>query len=218
MSRRITKEKIILSLLNTAFYRSAGATSLGDIAEDVGIKKASLYNHFESREDLLAKTTEYCAAYIHSLTFIPADIEAVAKRYPPETIFKGIVTRYLKMHEKTPLFQVYTFVESQKYFSKEAADIFLERTKKNTQQTVTVLKSLSANEKISAPRERFEELARWFSGGVNDILCAYLLERKQVIVSNPAFGIGELFSVPDEDKDALEKISSLVDNFVSLLK
>ena len=218
MSRHVSKESIILSLLNTAFYRSTGATSLSDIAEDIGIKKASLYNHFSSREDLIAKTTAFCATYIRTLTFTPQDIEAVAQRYPAETIFKGIVNRYLKMHEKTPLFQVYTFIESQKYFSQEAALIVQERTQKNIQQTVTALKSISSHQKLSLPRERFADVSQWFCSGVNDILSNYLLGRKQALIENPASGEGELFEAPQEDKIFLEQAANLVDTFTSMIK
>lgn len=121
MSEKITKESIIKSLLDTAFYKSAGGTSLSDIAESLGIKKASLYNHFESRSDIIEQTTSSCAEYLKSISFIPAEIENVAKKYPVETVLKGIVSRYVKMHEKAPLFQIYTFVESQKYFDIKTA-------------------------------------------------------------------------------------------------
>lgn len=79
MSEKITKESIIKSLLDTAFYKSAGGTSLSDIAESLGIKKASLYNHFESRSDIIEQTTSSCAEYLKSISFIPAEIENVAK-------------------------------------------------------------------------------------------------------------------------------------------
>ena len=67
MSEKITKESIIKSLLDTAFYKSAGGTSLSDIAESLGIKKASLYNHFESRSDIIERATSsfiICAVFM----------------------------------------------------------------------------------------------------------------------------------------------------------
>ena len=44
--KNISQEKIIQAFLASAFEKSAGATSLSDIAEYLEIKKASLYNHF----------------------------------------------------------------------------------------------------------------------------------------------------------------------------
>lgn len=120
MGLKVTKDDIIRALLDESFMRSTGSTSLKDIADKVGIKKASLYNHFESREDLVKQTFASCSEYLAAVTFTPKDIDAVSKKYPPEVVLKGIVNRYFKMHEKTPLFQIYTFVESQKYFCKEA--------------------------------------------------------------------------------------------------
>ena len=142
MSEKITKESIIKSLLDTAFYKSAGGTSLSDIAESLGIKKASLYNHFESRSDIIERATSSCAEYLKSISFIPAEIENVAKKYPVETVLKGIVSRYVKMHEKAPLFQIYTFVESQKYFDIKTAQIIKEENEKLESQTEIVLECL----------------------------------------------------------------------------
>ena len=38
MGKRLSQEDIIRALLDTAFFKSAGATSLADIADKLGIK------------------------------------------------------------------------------------------------------------------------------------------------------------------------------------
>ena len=48
----LTKDKIINEALHLFFEKGYKGTSLRDIAEAVGIKKPSLYAHFESREAL----------------------------------------------------------------------------------------------------------------------------------------------------------------------
>ena len=189
MSEKITKENVIKSLLDTAFYKSAGGTSLSDIAESLGIKKASLYNHFESRNDIIEQTTSSCDEYLKSISFIPAEIESVAKKYPVETVLKGIVSRYVKMHEKAPLFQIYTFVESQKYFDIKTAHII---------------------------KEQIPGISKWFCAGINDFLNRRLLERKQAVVQNPKSGEGELFTLQSDDK-GIDEINRLVEQFSKLL-
>ena len=123
MSEKLTKDTIIKAVLDTAFARSTGATSLADIANTLHIKKASLYNHFNNRQDLIEQTIASCREYVSEISFIPENIDAVAKKYTAEAVLKGLVDRYFKMHEKSPLFQIYTFIESEKYFTPEAADI-----------------------------------------------------------------------------------------------
>ncbi len=216
MSEKITKESIIKSLLDTAFYKSAGGTSLSDIAESLGIKKASLYNHFESRSDIIERATSSCAEYLKSISFIPAEIENVAKKYPVETVLKGIVSRYVKMHEKAPLFQIYTFVESQKYFDIKTAQIIKEENEKLESQTEIVLECLLNLEKIKITKEQIPGISKWFCAGINDFLNRRLLERKQAVVQNPKSGEGELFTLQSDDKGS-DEINRLVAQFSRLL-
>src|SRR5574344_1456175 len=217
MSEKLTKDKIIEAVLNSSFYRSTGATSLTDIANELHIKKASLYNHFNNRDDLLAQTTASCAEYIRAITFIPTDVDAIAKKYSPETVLKGIVNRYFKMHEKSPLFQIYTYVESQKYFNAYAAAIVTEEKEKIVHQTEKVLLALADEGKVILTKASAQFAAQWFCSGVNDMLNLYLVERKQVIVKNPASGEGELFTLP-ADENVFEKVDLFVDQFVTLIK
>lgn len=216
MSEKITKESIIKSLLDTAFYKSAGGTSLSDIAESLGIKKASLYNHFESRSDIIEQTTSSCAEYLKSISFIPTEIESVAKKYPVETVLKGIVSRYVKMHEKAPLFQIYTFVESQKYFDIKTAQIIKEENEKLESQTEIVLECLLNLEKIKITKEQIPGISKWFCAEINDFLNRRLLERKQAVVQNPKSGEGELFTLQSDDK-GIDEINRLVEQFSRLL-
>lgn len=217
MCAKVSKDDIIRALLDTAFFYSTGATSLKDIADKIGIKKASLYNHFESREDLLKQTMDSCREYIEAITFTPKDIETVTKKYPPDIVFKGIVNRYLKMHEKTPLFQIYTFLESQKYFVKEAADIIKDENRKIIEQTMQVLKALKINGKVSIDENRIHNTAVWFCAGIKELMNLYLLDRKTVVVNNPDSGEGQLFSLPADDT-ALSNIDSYIDSFIEQIK
>jgi len=216
MADRITKETIVRAFLDAAFYASAGETSLSDIAGKLGIKKASLYNHFQSREDLVEHTYSFCETYLRGISFIPADTESVVKKYSAETVLKGIVSRHFKMHEKTPLFQIYTFIESQKYFSKEAARIFTEHNERIAYQAEKILKALHEAGKISCPESSIFISSKWFCSGISSLLTSYLLEKKQTIIENPLSGEGELFTLPQDEKP-LEKINAMTEEFCSLL-
>lgn len=217
MGSKVSKDDIIRALLDTAFFRSTGATSLKDVAEKIGIKKASLYNHFESREDIIQQTMASCREYVEAITFTPKDIDTVTKKYPADIVFKGIVNRYFKMHEKAPLFQIYTFLESQKYFVKEATDIIKAENKKIILQTEQVLKALIQNRKITIEENRIHDLAVWFCSGMKELLNLYLLGKKIIVVNNPDSGEGQLFSLP-ADETALEKVDTYIDSFINVLK
>lgn len=216
MADKITSDKVIRAFLDASFMRSEGNTSLADIADILHIKKASLYNHFESRDDIVEKTLDSCSDYLAAISFIPNDIASVAKKYPADTVLKGIISRYVKMHEKSPLFQIYTFVESMKYFNKKAADIIIEENAKLVQQTEKTLTELVASGKINTPEERIHSCAKWFVAGINDFLSRYLLARKQIVMSNPQSGDGELFQIEPDEK-GIDKINHLVEEFCKML-
>ena len=217
MGVKVSKNDIIKALLDEAFMRSAGETSLKDIADKIGIKKASLYNHFESREDIVKQTFASCAEYIDAITFTPKDIDAVTKKYPAQVVFKGIVNRYFKMHEKAPLFQIYTFVESQKYFSRDAAQIIEKQDAKILADTQTVMKSLVSFGKLKLTEEAIQTASLWFCAGIKNMLENCLQDRKRLVANSPASGEGELFSLPEEGK-GLDKVDAFIDAFIAMIQ
>ncbi|MCQ2240658.1 TetR/AcrR family transcriptional regulator [Treponema sp.] len=216
MADKITSDKVIRAFLDASFMRSEGNTSLADIADILHIKKASLYNHFESRDDIVEKTLESCSDYLAAINFIPGDIASVANKYPADTVLKGIISRYVKMHEKSPLFQIYTFVESMKYFNRRATEIIAEENKKLIEQTEKTLIELAKVGKISLSEDKIRPAAKWFVAGINDLLSNYLMARKQVVMANPQSGDGELFQLEPDEK-GIEKINLLVEEFCRML-
>ena len=211
MGEKLSNDDIIQALLDLAFYRSAGDASLGDIASSLGIKKSSLYNHFDSREDLLQSALESCKEYIDSINFIPNDYANVAKKYPLETVFKGIALRYFKMHEKSPFFQIYTFVQSQKYFSVQAAQIIVDEKEKFISQTVQMLEALKDAKKISLDSARFYGIALCFVSALNDLVSDLLLKRKKIVFEK--FVDCKSLSNLQSDESSIEKINSFAQDF-----
>ena len=68
--KNISQEKIIQAFIASAFEKSAGGTSLADISESLEIKKASLYNHFSSRDEMYAAAVDFCGKKLEAfITF-----------------------------------------------------------------------------------------------------------------------------------------------------
>ena len=215
---KITHEKIINAVLASAFIKSNGATSLVDIADKLGIKKASLYNHYESKDAMIADTLKYCGEYMRKTTFIPNEMPAVAQKYTAEIVLKGIANRWFKINEKEPLFQIYSFLESEKYFSNTAAEIVLECRTKLIEQTSYVLTCLSDAGKIKkTDQERIKELSSLFVSLVRETVDTYIVEKKKEIRANPETGNGTLFDIIEEPVHNSEGCDKLIDRFCSML-
>ena len=125
MSRKnISQEKIVQSFLSSAFEKSAGATSLADVAESLEIKKASLYNHFENKEAIYAATLAYAENEFSSINFL-ADkaLDSIKNnKISINTLFKKLITRYFNLFETEPTFHLYVFIYSEQFFNDKALE------------------------------------------------------------------------------------------------
>ena len=216
-SEKVTREKIILAFLDSCFAKNAGGTSLSDVADRLGIKKASLYNHYESRDAMVEDCIRWCGDYFRKTYFIPTDIESISQRYPAENVMKAIVNRWFKMNEKEPLMQIYSFIESEKYISTAAAKIAQETQAKLISQTKQALRSLGAAGKIIDLEENdLETLSKMFASLTVSSLDNYIVAKKIEIRSNPESGAGSLFESKNESD--YSEIDELVTTFCSMLK
>lgn len=216
-SEKVTHEKIILAFLDSCFAKNAGGTSLSDVATRLGIKKASLYNHYESRDAMVEDCIRWCGDYYRKTYFIPTDIDSISQRYPAETVMKGIVNRWFKVNEKDPMIQVYSFIESEKYISTQAAKISQETSEKLVNQTKQALRSLAKAGKIMDLEENdLDSLASMFASITVANLDEYIVRKKIEIRSNPESGKGSLFENTAESD--FSKIDGLVNTFCAMLK
>ncbi|MBQ4378977.1 MAG: TetR/AcrR family transcriptional regulator [Treponema sp.] len=214
---KITREKIILAFLDACFTKNAGGTSLSDVAERLGIKKASLYNHYESRDAMVEDCLRWCGEYYRKAYFIPTDIESISQRYPAENVMKAIVNRWFKMNEKEPLIQIYSFIESEKYISTTAAKIARETSAKLISETKTAFRCLAKAGKIIDLEENdLETLATMFTAVTVASLDKYITSKKIDIRENPETGPNSLFE--NQTETDYSEIDNIVTTFCSMLK
>ena len=88
MEKNNTKKEILLAALDLFSYQGYEATSISQIASAVGIKKASLYSHYESKKAILdALVKEVLEQYEKHSMFskedsFPADIALPISDFP----------------------------------------------------------------------------------------------------------------------------------------
>ncbi len=213
--KKISREKIIEAFLFTAFDKSNGGTSLADIADYLHVKKASLYNHFDSRDAIVEAVTEYSGRYLARIMFTPPDLKNTAQKYSPQTLLKGVVLRYFKLFERDPVYQIYTFLQSEKYFNYRALEILNSQKERVISGTILMLQYQALFRKIRS-RPSFGPAAVWFANAVMQMLDTYLAERKETIRQNPESGAGSLFALPTDDR-TITQVSILIDRYTELL-
>ena len=126
-----TKEKILLAALDLAAKEGLGAVSMSMIADKVGIRKPSLYNHFTSKEEL----TEAMYAYLRDAAKkkespTPSEYEKLFQMSSAYDILKTATNAYRKMTLDPNMRTFYKVLYSERTHNPTAARILTEETEK----------------------------------------------------------------------------------------
>ena len=161
MSRKsITRAKIIEAALFSAFKNGMGAVSLSDIAQSLQIKKASLYNYFSGKEELLCAVYEYADDFYSRVNFLDEEIFAKIDSASVQKEFKSITEEFVRAHEREPLLQICILVFSEKYFNRNCLEIFQKQKSKLQKQSLDFFKFASTIWKKKIPLRNWIRLRR----------------------------------------------------------
>ena len=166
--KRIDRDKILQAFLTCAFEKSAGAVSLADIASLLGVNKASLYNHFSSRDAIYEAAIDFCADYMSGVRFIPESADSLAPLSFSDALAK-IVKQYFRSYEIEPLFQMYAFIHSSKFFSSEAARAAERETQKIADDTASFIARFAAEGKLPGTESKAEQTSALDAGSAGNV-------------------------------------------------
>ncbi len=211
--KNISQEKIIQAFIASAFDKSAGATSLADVSEGLEIKKASLYNHFESRDAMYAATMAYCASESAKVSFLEEKtLESIkGGKVAPAAVFKKLITRYFELFENEPLFQIYVFVHSEQYFNLDALKIVEGENNQICDSIKDILAAFVAAKKLAKKTDKeLKDIAGEIAALIIQHRDSYIAARKETVRQNPDSKAGGLFALPT-DEAALGRTLKLVE-------
>ncbi|MED1203565.1 TetR/AcrR family transcriptional regulator [Heyndrickxia acidicola] len=88
---RITmRQTYIQKILNTIRTQGFMSLTIQDIAQLMNISRATLYNYFSSKEDVMMEVTNYCISYIHKADKTISD-ESLSYPYRLQKVFEQAV-------------------------------------------------------------------------------------------------------------------------------
>lgn len=125
------KEEIIMATLELAAEHGLGNVSTNMIADKVGIKKPSLYNHFSSKEEIV----EEMYRYLREQAKQNANIAAVdyGTMFAGKTAFEVLwaaLDNYKRMNHNPHMRKFYQVIYSQRTIEPVAAQIMAEETQR----------------------------------------------------------------------------------------
>ena len=129
------KEQIMLATLELASENGLRNVSLSQIAQKVGIRKASLYNHFSSREEMVSSLYEYLREQSADSLSPATNPEALLSLGSAFSILQAGVDRYRQMITHPQLKQFYRLILSERCFSADAALILHRETVRMAEST-----------------------------------------------------------------------------------
>ena len=143
------KEEIILSTLDLASHYGLKSLSMSQIAESVGIKKPSLYNHFDSKESLIKEMYNYIREKSkENLSNLSINDEEYMKNKSAYEILSGYVQNYKNLVTNEKMFNFYKVIYSERTTNKKACEIIVEETNKMIEATKMLFNYLKMSKKL----------------------------------------------------------------------
>lgn len=111
-----TREEIITALLSLGEEKGLANVSLADIADEVGIRKASIYSHFESQQALVDAMILHCRKELSTKTFA-VDFKAKDAHIMLAALFDNII----RVFAEKPISSFFSIVQQQRMYDKAFA-------------------------------------------------------------------------------------------------
>lgn len=126
-----TKEKILLCTLELAAEKGLGKVSLSQIADRVGVQKATLFSHYKSKEQIIVALYKYLRnKSIQSAELAFIDYDRMFGEKDARTILYDVIQGYIIMNSKKEMESFYKLISAERKFDPAAAQIMIEETKK----------------------------------------------------------------------------------------
>ena len=125
------KKEIIMATLELAANKGLGNVSMNMIADKVGIKKPSLYNHFSSKEQLVEVMYQFLREEAKKTANIGAiDYTTYFAGKSALEILRMMVGGYINMNQQEHMMNFYKVIYSERSLNPVAAKIVVEETDK----------------------------------------------------------------------------------------
>lgn len=125
VEEKTTKEKIFDSAIELFAKKGFDATSMREIAEAVGIKKASLYSHYKSKNEIMDNIFEYFKKELMQMRPPEArNLEKIDKITPE--VFRQRANLTIGIFKNPKMEKIFRIISSEQFRDKRAKMIILE--------------------------------------------------------------------------------------------
>lgn len=137
------KEEILKNVLTLASEKGLRSLSMANIATASGLKKSSLYSHFNSKQDLINELYLYLRKKSSTKTFV--DYSTFVKGKSLREILLTATISYDEMNRKSDMITFYKVIISEKALSKEASKVIIKETETMINASKELFKAIEEN-------------------------------------------------------------------------
>ena len=142
------KEEIIYAVLELASEYGLKAVSLGQIADKVGIKKPSLYNHFASKDEIVSEMYSVLRERAQRRNTVSLDFAFLFDGRNLQDILTACVSGYIGFLSDKDMLSFFKVLYSERSTSPVAAQIMVEETERMISNTKTLFYALVVHGKM----------------------------------------------------------------------
>ena len=144
------KEEIIQATLSLASEKGLSNISMSQIAEYIGIKKPSLYNHFKSKDEIIEATYQYLRNEAKSsLSIGEIDYARLIEGKSLKEILMLTINNYSNMTTQENMLKFYKIIYAERTFNPLAAKILIEETNRMVNATKNLFYALQVHKKLN---------------------------------------------------------------------
>lgn len=144
------KEEIIQATLSLASEKGLSNISMSQIAEYIGIKKPSLYNHFKSKDEIIETTYQHLRNEAKSnLSIDEIDYAKLIEGKSLKEILMLTINNYSNMTTQENILKFYKIIYAERTFNPLAAKILIEETNRMVNATKNLFYALQVHKKLN---------------------------------------------------------------------
>ncbi len=143
------KEEIIYATLELASAKGMQGVSMSQIADKVGIKAPSLYNHFKSKDEIIQEMYRFLRENAQkSNGQQPVDFAESLSKKSLEDVLMGSLSAYIGLISDKNMLQFFKVLYSERSTNPTAAKIMVEETERMLSQSRNLFYALAVHGKI----------------------------------------------------------------------
>ena len=143
------KEEIVLATLELAAQKGLANVSMSMIADKIGIKKPSLYKHFESKDEIVEAMYQSLRKQAKEKANIkPMDYSMLFAGKTAFDILQSAVFGYMQMNHQEQMLNFYKVIYSERSMNPMAAKIVAEETEKMIIATKQLFYAMEVHKKL----------------------------------------------------------------------